>query len=159
MKKIFLPLLLLLSVCANVPAQTSQANAGQQLTEAQKAERRQQLEAKRLEIRQRMVAFYTSRIGLTPEESDLFWPIYNEYSLKSWKINHELGKCFKKTEDAAANYTRVNKRIIELKESQATVDREFYEQLTKLLSPEKIYKFYQTEDAWTREILRQVDRK
>lgn len=31
------------------------------------------------EIKSQKIAFFTNKIGLTPEEAQVFWPIYNSY--------------------------------------------------------------------------------
>jgi len=41
---------------------------------------------KEQEIKYQKIAFFTDKIGLTSEEAQLFWPIYNEYWAKKNKI-------------------------------------------------------------------------
>lgn len=38
------------------------------------------------EIKSQKIAFFTDKIGLTPEEAQIFWPIYNDYWAKKNKI-------------------------------------------------------------------------
>jgi len=41
---------------------------------------------KEQEIKYQKIAFFTDKIGLTPEEAQVFWPVYNEYWAKKNKI-------------------------------------------------------------------------
>ena len=41
---------------------------------------------KEQEIKSQKIAFFTDKIGLTPEEAQTFWPIYNNYWDKKNKI-------------------------------------------------------------------------
>jgi len=41
---------------------------------------------KEQEIKSQKIAFFTDKIGLTPEEAQIFWPIYNSYWAKKNKI-------------------------------------------------------------------------
>ncbi|MCK5170615.1 MAG: hypothetical protein KAQ75_12115, partial [Bacteroidales bacterium] len=41
---------------------------------------------KQQEIKSQKIAFFTDKIGLTPEEAQIFWPIYNDYWAKKNKI-------------------------------------------------------------------------
>ena len=41
------------------------------------------------------VAYMTEKINLTPEEAQVFWPVYNEFDKKRYEIHkksHDLGK-------------------------------------------------------------------
>lgn len=41
---------------------------------------------KEQEIKSQKIAFFTGKIGLTPKEAQIFWPIYNNYWAKKNKI-------------------------------------------------------------------------
>ena len=40
-------------------------------------------------VKAKKIAFFTEKIGLTSEESEIFWPVYNEYWTKKNKIVNE----------------------------------------------------------------------
>ncbi len=48
--------------------------------------------AERDAIRAQKVAFITQEVGLTAENAEKFWPLYNELEQKVREINHERGK-------------------------------------------------------------------
>ena len=41
---------------------------------------------KEQEIKSQKIAFFTDKIGLTPEEAQIFWPVYNNYWAKKNRI-------------------------------------------------------------------------
>ncbi|MDA3954476.1 MAG: hypothetical protein PF485_12585 [Bacteroidales bacterium] len=41
---------------------------------------------KEQKIKSQKIAFFTNKIGLTPEEAQIFWPVYNNYWAKKNKI-------------------------------------------------------------------------
>ncbi|MCD4832244.1 MAG: hypothetical protein K8R31_00465 [Bacteroidales bacterium] len=41
---------------------------------------------KEQEFKSQKIAFFTDKIGLTPEEAQIFWPVYNDYWAKKNKI-------------------------------------------------------------------------
>jgi hypothetical protein len=50
------------------------------------AQNTQTKEEREQEIKYQKIAFFTDKIGLTSEEAQLFWPVYNEYWAKKNKI-------------------------------------------------------------------------
>lgn len=50
------------------------------------AQENQSKSNKEQEIKSQKIAFFTDKIGLTPEEAQVFWPIYNDYWDKKNKI-------------------------------------------------------------------------
>ena len=78
MKRVVLSLLLCLFV-GGLSAQAPKAEG-----QKKSAEQRQQEFA---EMKVRLVAYYTAEIGLTPEEAELFWPIFDRLQKSRWKIN------------------------------------------------------------------------
>ncbi len=55
----------------------------------------QQGNAKYEKIEAQRIAFITQELNLTPDEAQVFWPVYNEYDAK----RHELKKAFKNSEN------------------------------------------------------------
>src|SRR5216684_7922507 len=68
------------------------------------------------------IAFFTRRLDLTPEEAQLFWPIYNRYSGE--------------VRQAYLTY-RDHQNEIELDESLLNIRKRYNSEFSKALSPEK----------------------
>lgn len=160
--------LLSLAVFAQAPQQTPQGGRGnrgrqqavapQQPSSFQVApERQKQFE----EMQLKRIAFFTKEIGLTPEEAQSFWPVYNEITLKRWRINHELRRLLRPVREntgRTVDYEKINKRILQLREENASLDRQCYEKMGAILGQEKLFKYYLAEDVFTRDILNNFER-
>ena len=104
------------------------------------------------EMREEQVEFFNKRIGLTAAEAEQFWPIVDDIRAQRWEINRELHQLLRNQNDI--NFDKTNKRLIELKTRDAELERECYNRLRKVLSPEKLYRYYQTDDAYYPNMLR-----
>ncbi len=113
------------------------------------------------DMKMRMVAYYTAEIGLTTEEAEAFWPIYDQLQKGRWKINHERFKLLRprKEGEAPIDYERFNKLILELKHKECQLTEETHKELSKVLSAEKLYKFYQAEEKFTRNMTKRMEKK
>jgi len=99
------------------------AQQGQQHRYGQKGGNRGKVEAQR-------VAFITQELNLTPEEAQVFWPVYNEYDAK----RHELMKSFKD----ANNMHKTEIENLSEKEADQMLDNQIIE-AQKLLDLRKEY--------------------
>ena len=108
------------------------------------------------------IAFMTMEIGLTPEEAQKFWPIYNEVSkeqdaavvevfrsymaleqaLDGNKSDKEISKCFQ-------NYLDATEKQNEL--TSASVDK-----YKKILSDKKVAKIFVAEEKFRRQHIRRL---
>lgn len=105
------------------------------------------------------IAYFTSEIGLTPEEAQVFWPIYNkcwEDVQNAYKETRKSLKAIKEL-DRKGNYSEsemkklINKYIDCFTEEGKLQDvylNEFY----KILPTEKVAKLYIAEDGFRRKL-------
>ena len=114
MKKIFFALACLIMV-ANLLAQPMQ-NRMKERVEAQR------------------IGFITQRVSLTPEESQQFWPIYNQYTDKMQQIRSstKMEKTFDDMSDAD-----VEKMLMSQMDKESRVldlRKEYYQKFKKVIS-------------------------
>jgi Spy/CpxP family protein refolding chaperone len=111
------------------------------------------------EIRSQRVAFISTRLDLTPEEAQAFWPVYNDYSAKKEQamkqrlhdVFNEGGKDpMRVSEEEASNLID---EMINEQTRMASLEKEFVGQLRKIISAKKIIKLYSAEHDFKREIL------
>jgi hypothetical protein len=116
-------------------------------------------------IQQEKIAFFTKRLGLTPDEAKLFWPIYDEYQKQKEQVLKER--------KATEKYYITNVESLSSSELEKITDRyvgfhkresELLEQYTlefkKILPIEKVLKIYVTEVEFRRHLIQMVrDRK
>lgn len=117
---------------------------------------------KREQIKSLKVAFITSELSLTPEESAKFWPLYNAYEDKQQEIRKEKLKgylnrmdedSFEKLSDkeASAILTQMESSEDELYQAK----KKFVASLKGVISPIKILKLKKAEENFNRKLLQQ----
>ena len=102
------------------------------------------------------IAFLTTEIGLTPEEGQVFWPVYNQISQEKDAAMHDTFKKYKKLEEAV----EAGKPEKELKvllddylqalDKSRNIEKGTTEKLAKVLSVKKIAKLYLAEEHFRR---------
>ena len=143
-------LLFVFNILLLIPALT--LSAQNKKTEEQK---RQDLER----FRSQRVAYFTKEIGLTEDEAKVFWPICNELEEKIFEINRSTRQGLKKIRDfqksgkqvSDADYDQVINLILDSKEKEAAVEKEYVKKLRKVLSPEKVLRYQRAEYKFAKE--------
>jgi hypothetical protein len=101
------------------------------------------------------VAFITQRLALTPEESQQFWPIYNQYTDKLQQSRRiKPDKPFVDMTDADAEKIILDGFDKETRELD--LKKEYYQKLKKVISVKKISKLYVAERDFKAELLQRL---
>ena len=108
------------------------------------------------------IAFLTIEVGLTPEEAQAFWPVYNKVEKEKdealfnvFKTYQELnkaseeGKTGKALSDLLDKYLDAQKKLNEIEDKVA-------EQYKSVLSVEKVVKLYIAEEKFRRNSIRKL---
>lgn len=105
-------------------------------------------------IKAEKIAFFTDRLDLTPEEAQIFWPVYNEYWKESQKAHKATMQAFKATKDdegKAFSPEELEKRLdtyIRLASEEYKVRETFHSRFKEVLPLEKVAKLYDAEEAF-----------
>lgn len=110
-------------------------------------------------IKAEKIAFITSELDLSPEEAQVFWPVYNQY----WK---ELLESHKKMMDAFASFHGKRGDELSEKELETRLDEyiaaskahnqvmsDWYPKFRAVLPVRKVAKLYQAEEAFQRRMI------
>jgi hypothetical protein len=113
------------------------------------------------EMKVKRAAFFTERIGMTSEEAQQFWPIYNELQDKKGALNEKIHKIHHNAQkdekgERILDYEKLNDETISIKVQEANLDKIYYQKFKTVLSAEKIYRFYRAERDWAGELLKQI---
>jgi hypothetical protein len=106
------------------------------------------------------IAFFTSEIDLTPEEAQLFWPVYNQFLKESQKAHSKSIKALQALKNKSGEKlteTELQKRIDEYVASIAAQDEIFVKyaaEFKKVLPVEKIAKLYVAEEKFRIKMIR-----
>ena len=109
------------------------------------------------EIKARKIAYITDVVKLTPEEAQLFWPIYNELQQKIadfHKKRHALEKQISESNGISIDY-----EIVQLRVEIATTQQTYYKKYKTILSAEKINRLFKAEHGFKKVLLESFDKK
>jgi hypothetical protein len=112
----------------------------------------------------KQTAFYTEHIGLTVEEAQKFWPVYYELQRKKNAIHKKNFTQFQNVKKdingyQIFNYTKITDDLINMKVQEVALDKVYHEKFKRILSPEKLFKYYNTEREWAGQLLRDIERR
>ncbi|MDX9881347.1 MAG: hypothetical protein RBS73_04735 [Prolixibacteraceae bacterium] len=115
-------------------------------------------------IKAEKVSFLSARLDLTPEEAQIFWPVYNEFERKKMEIEKkrmelEL-KTGRKTElPGDDELKKINEQYIDAFAEEARLMEEYNKQFLKILPVQKVVKLYEFERKFRLHILQEFRRR
>ena len=111
------------------------------------------------------IAFLTLEMNLTPEEAQVFWPVYNQINGEKDEAIHNVFKAYKALEEAI-KAERSEKEISKLldsylsaKAAQSEFEKKADEQFRKVLPVSKVAKLYLGEEKFRRQHIRKLHEK
>jgi len=120
-----------------------------------------QAEQRKEKIEALKIAYITKELSLTPEEAQVFWPVYNEYQNKQEMLRKEFRQKFKKplsfeTDKEAEDFLAAD---IKFRQDEMDLMKIYYEKMKKVLPIKKVAKLRHAEESFRQELLKQVKRK
>ncbi|MFT6998555.1 MAG: hypothetical protein ACJAQ4_002317 [Cryomorphaceae bacterium] len=116
---------------------------------------------KRKEIEAMKVAYLTSQMDLSPEEAQVFWPVYNQFRSEMDELRGEGRKKHQLFKINQADYS--DKELIEHMEFKFDHEREriaieerYFKEFVEILSPQKVLTMTEAEEGFKRELLRKM---
>ncbi len=107
-------------------------------------------------IRAFRVAYFTDKLRLTPEESQQFWPLYNEFrdKVKALKRDQISERPVADLSDAEAD--AYIQDLLSSEEKEISLKREYFQRLRKVIPPRKLALIPQTEKAFNKSLLERM---
>lgn len=108
------------------------------------------------------IAFLTMEMGITPEEAQVFWPVYNQIDKERDQAVRQVFETFKALEEAVStgkSQKEVSKRLdayTEALEAQNAIENNAVEKYKKVLPMEKLAKLYVGEEKFRRLQIRKL---
>lgn len=117
----------------------------------QGGEKKEKIEALR-------VAFITQQLNLTADESQKFWPLYNEYmdKLKSARREFKTLSGTFATDKEAQDYLDAE---LLLKQRELSLYKEYYDKFKKVIPVKKVALLRQAEEEFKKALLQQLKGK
>lgn len=111
---------------------------------------RQQMDPKTIEIiKSKKVAFITEQVGLTSQESEKFWPVYNQLEKERFALMERKRDIEESTDDKTAKtddyYRKMANEIISMHMKESKILEEYNVKFLSILPAEKVVKLYRSE--------------
>ena len=105
------------------------------------------------------MAYLTEKLSLTPQEAQLFWPLYNELEDKMRKVRKEQRTNRSQAVETfdAMSDAEVSKAIdheLALEQRELDLKKEYNERFKKILPVKKVAKLHAAESGFRKELLR-----
>ena len=111
------------------------------------------------------IAFLTIELGITPEEAQAFWPVYNEINKERDEAMHNVFKTYKALENAVEagksekEVSSLLDKYLDALDAQREVDSKAAGRYRKVLSEDKVAKLYIGEEKFRRQHIRRLHNK
>jgi hypothetical protein len=105
------------------------------------------------------IAFITSRVVLTQDQAQRFWPLYNEFIAKRRDLNRSarlLRRDATATNLGDAQLRENFNQDFAIRQQQLNLEKDYFERVQKVLSLRQVAQLYQAERDFTKEVLRRV---
>ncbi len=118
----------------------------------------------REKIKTLKVAFITERLGLTSDEAQAFWPVYNEHEKELQRIRRmervdikaQLMDMDQLSQSEANNLLR---QLMDLEKSKHDLNLEYLEKMSTVISPKKTLLLIKAEEDFRRRLLREMQQR
>ena len=104
------------------------------------------------------IAFLTTRLSLSQEQAQRFWPLYNEFTTKRRDVNRN-GRQLRQANPAALSDQQIRDNISQsfaLRQQELNLEKEYFERFQKVISLRQVGQLFQAERDFTKEVLRRV---
>ncbi|HET8855574.1 MAG TPA: hypothetical protein VFM60_06595 [Salinimicrobium sp.] len=116
----------------------------------------QQSDRHREKIEALKTAYITEGLDLSPEEAQIFWPIYNEYTEKRRDLYRKEYADIEKLECISEDEANsMLEEYVSLERKDYLLKKNFYQDLRKLFSAKEIIKLKKVEDDFNRKMIKE----
>ena len=100
-------------------------------------------------IKSKKVAFITEQIGLTPQESEKFWPVYNKMDKERSELYDHRRDMEESSDDKTVKtedfYRKLSNEIVAAHVKEGKLMEEYNAKFLSILPAEKVVKLYRSE--------------
>jgi hypothetical protein len=100
-------------------------------------------------------AYITERLGLTPDEAQKFWPVYNEFAQKREGMRKDYIQARKQgVEDKA-----LVEMGLKIKQQELDLEKEYSGRMMNIITPQKLMNLRQAEGEFRQIIIKQIQQR
>jgi hypothetical protein len=111
------------------------------------------------EIKAQRTAYLTTKLGLTSEEAQRFWPVYNEFDEAREKLRREMREVMRTGRSSGEAMTEATAeqllaRGLSIRERELALERTYKDRFVKVIGAVKTLELRKAERDFQREVLR-----
>jgi hypothetical protein len=110
------------------------------------------------------IAFFTQKLNFNPSEAEKFWPLYNDFQERKAKIQQERVLLNRKFNQETATLSdkemiSMGDKMVELEVLEAELAVNFHQHIKAVLPPVKVLRFYQVENQYKLQLLKELQER
>lgn len=110
----------------------------------------------REEIKAQKAAFITRKLELTPEEAEVFWPLYNEYQEKEMELRPDFERPGRVSEERARELLN---QYFENEEKRLNLQKNYYSRFLNVLPAGKVVRLHMAEREFKQILLERIKQR
>lgn len=105
------------------------------------------------------VAFLTDKMGLTAEQSQKFWPLYNEYETKRRELVRSYRSGYRQDVDELSDQEAKARLdgMFSTREKELELEKEYVARYQRVITSNQIIKLYRSEREFTKLLLKKLE--
>ncbi|WP_428658033.1 Spy/CpxP family protein refolding chaperone [Runella sp.] len=108
------------------------------------------------------IGLITNRLNLTPEQSQQFWPVYNEFDDRKKEIRKQMRKLVVETNTLTTPDEKILaniKETLNLQQKEVDLEREYMNKFLKVVNVRQLAELYKAEQMFTQMLIQRLNRK
>lgn len=114
------------------------------------------------EMRQYKRAYFAKELGLSREQQNKFFPVYEEMDDRIFKINEDVRLMEKRVADLSnptdLEYQKATEAMYDAKTQEAAIENEYAGKYKEILTPKQLFRLKAVERQFNRELMKQHHR-
>jgi len=105
------------------------------------------------------IAFITSRLTLTQDQAQRFWPAYNEFIAKRRELNRTARLLRRDAANDGLSDAQLRDNFNQdfaIRQQQLNLEKDYFDKAQKVLTLRQVAQLYQAERDFTKEVLKRV---
>lgn len=113
------------------------------------------------EVKAQRTAYLTTKLGLSTEEAQRFWPIYNEFDAEREKLRKELRDNIRSVRKDGGGLSEAQaKEVLDkglvLRQRELDLERDYTARFSKAIGSVKVVELHRAERDFNREVLKRL---
>ncbi len=107
------------------------------------------------------IALITNRLNLTPEQGQVFWPLYNEFDGKKKDIRKNYRKLVNEINTLTTSDEKILanlKETLSLQQKEVDLSKEYMTRFLKIINVRQLAELYKTEQLFTNMLLQRLNK-